>query len=146
MTTQTDILSRLKTAGERITTPRRAVIGALCDLGGHRTIQEILHYLEAKTHTPLQEPTVYRVLQWLKDQEIVAQTDLGQSGTTYELLSEPRHHHMVCLNCGRVMDFDDAAVAPLRDDLLQQYGFTARIDHLAIFGLCERCRDGGDEF
>lgn len=60
------------------------------------------------------EATIYRVLQWLKDLGIVAQTDLGQSGITYELVLTPPHHHLVCLHCGRIQDIDDASVAALR--------------------------------
>ena len=138
MQTQQDIINHIKHLGERITLPRRAVIQALCESGGHQTLQTVQHYLEAQG-TAIPEPTVYRVLQWLKDMEIVSQTDLGGSGTVYELLSAPLHHHMICLSCGCIQNFDDTAIEKLRTYLQQNYGFEPRIDHLAIFGLCEAC-------
>ncbi len=139
MKTKQDLLDHLRHTGERITMPRQAVIEALCDLGGHQTTQSIQKHLE-ETGVCIQEPTVYRVLQWLKDLALVCQTDMGQSGITYELLSTPLHHHLICLQCGAVQDLDDSAMAPLRDHVRQRYNFEPRIDHMAIYGICKRCR------
>lgn len=139
MVTKQAIVDHLKQSGERITLPRLAVIEALCELGGHQTIQAIQEYLEDQD-IHIQEPTIYRVLQWLKDLSVISQTDLGQSGITYELLSTPPHHHLICLLCGYVQDVDDAAVIPLREFLRQTYGFEPRIDHLALFGICQTCQ------
>jgi Fur family ferric uptake transcriptional regulator len=140
MHTKQDLVEQLRQLGERMTMPRLAVIQAICELGGHQTTQSIEHYLETQD-VSVPEPTVYRVLQWLKDLNFVSQTDLGQSGTTYELLSNPPHHHLVCLACGHVQNLDDAAMIPLRTHLQETYGFEPRIDHMAIFGLCQTCRE-----
>lgn len=140
MHTKQEIVKYLKQTGERITMPRLAVIQALCELGGHQTTQSIEHYLDAQD-IAVPEPTIYRILQWLKDLALVSQTDLGQSGTVYELLSTPPHHHLVCLACGHIQNLDDAAMAPLRVHLRDTYGFEPRIDHMAIFGLCQACQE-----
>jgi Fur family ferric uptake transcriptional regulator len=140
MRTEHELVNYIRQLGERITMPRRAVIQALCDLGGHQTTQNIQIYLETQGDS-IQEPTVYRVLQWLKDLALVSQTDLGRSGIVYELLSSPPHHHLICLGCGRVENFDDAALVPLRTHLQNMHGFGPRIDHMAIFGLCQACRE-----
>ena len=139
MLTKEDIVIQIKNRGERMTLPRQAIIEALCHLGGHQTIQAIRSYLAAQD-MDIPESTVYRVLQWLKDLGIVAQTDLGQSSITYELVSTPPHHHLVCLICDRIRDVDDSVMEPLRERLLDQYGFLPRIDHMAFFGVCEDCQ------
>ena len=64
--------------------------------------------------------------------------DMGRAGIVYELLGRP-HHHLICLSCGRVTDLDDSYLAPLRDALYTGVGFKARIDHMAIYGLCADC-------
>jgi Fur family ferric uptake transcriptional regulator len=140
MRTKQEVVDHLKQLGERLTMPRLAVIEALCVLGGHQTTQTIQQYLDERGIS-IQEPTVYRVLQWLKDLALVSQTDLGQSGTIYELLSSPPHHHLVCLECGYVQSLDDAAITSLRVYLQETYGFEPRIDHLAIFGICPACQE-----
>jgi len=85
--------------------------------------------------------TIYRILQWLKDLRLVSQTDMGAGGMVYQLLSHP-HHHLICLTCGAVTDVDDAYLDDLRRKLGEAYGFTARIDHMAIYGQCHECAKG----
>lgn len=139
MRSKPQIVEYLRQRGERITLPRLAVIDALCETHSHQTTQDLQERLAAQG-LALAEPTIYRVLQWLKDCAVVSQTDLGRSGTVYELLSDPPHHHLVCLQCGHVQQFADSAIDSLRDVLRQQYGFEPRIDHLAIFGVCRACQ------
>ncbi|MFP4321594.1 MAG: Fur family transcriptional regulator [Anaerolineales bacterium] len=133
------IIQDLQAAGERITLPRRAVLDALLSLGGHQTTGSIQAHLAAQG-VELAEPTIYRVLQWLKDCAVVAQTDLGQSGITYEILSEPPHHHLVCLGCGHLIDIDDDYLQALRERLQADFGFQPRIEHMAFFGVCAACK------
>ena len=139
MHTKEAIVAQIKAQGERITLPRQAVIEALCQLGNHQTMQALQSHL-AEQGVDMPESTVYRVLQWLKDLGIVAQTDLGQSGITYELVTIPPHHHLVCLICGGIEDIDDSVMQPVRDQLREQHGFLPRIDHMAFFGICHECR------
>ncbi|HEX2907047.1 MAG TPA: transcriptional repressor [Phototrophicaceae bacterium] len=139
MPTRDAVLAKLKGAGERVTIQRQAVVDSLCELGGHQTAQAIQRHLQHKG-LGIDEPTIYRILQRLKDLALVSQTDLGQSGIVYELLDAQPHHHLVCLRCGQVQDVDDTIMASLRQQLQQQQGFAARIDHMAIFGLCEGCQ------
>ncbi len=85
-------------------------------------MQAIQQYL-TQAGVEMQESTVYRALQWLKDLGLVAQTDLGQSGVTYELVTTPPHHHLVCLRCGRIQSIDDGVLEPLRHAIYRKYAF-----------------------
>jgi Fur family transcriptional regulator, ferric uptake regulator len=106
--------------------------------GGHITADELL--VAAQQRYPyLNISTVYRTLELLRDVGIVAETDLGDGVRQFTLLSEDRHHHLVCLNCGHVLDIADEPLSDLRARLISEYGFEARIDHLALFGLCQYC-------
>jgi Fur family ferric uptake transcriptional regulator len=135
------VLDQLQARGERLTIQRRLVVEALCGSGCHLTIGDVRHYIQ-QHHAgyDLQEPTVYRILQWLKDLQLVSQTDMGEAGIVYELVDDPPHHHLVCLACGAVIDLDDGFFDPLRAGLRDEYGFEPRIEHMAIYGLCEGCR------
>jgi Fur family ferric uptake transcriptional regulator len=134
-----DILERLRQHGERLTVPRRLVIEILCERPGHLSVQDIQQHLRER-QVDLNEATVYRILQWLKDLGMVSQTDLGQSELVYQLLGDQPHHHLVCLSCGAIIDIDDTVMTSLREQLTRDYGFEPRIDHMAIYGLCKNCR------
>jgi Fur family ferric uptake transcriptional regulator len=133
------LIEQLHERGERLTIQRRLVLEVLQDNKGHMTVEAIRECLVARG-TLLDAATVYRIVQWLKDMEIVAQTDLGQGSTVYELIGGEPHHHLVCLACGGITDLDDQALEPLREFLRYRYDFAPRIDHMAIFGQCRMCR------
>jgi Fur family ferric uptake transcriptional regulator len=135
------ILQRVRACGERVTIQRRLVIEALCHQGNHLTITDIQRYLQQRDEEhALPDVTVYRVLQWLKELGLVSQTDMGTSGTVYELVSEPFHHHLICLTCGKVTTLDDRYFATLREQIQADHGFSARIEHMAIYGQCADCQ------
>ncbi len=133
-----DILDRVHQSGERMTIQRRLVIEALYQNGAHLTISDIQQCLQSQGHT-LDESTIYRILQWLKALNIVSQTDLGEREIVYELLGETPHHHLICLGCHAVIGLDDTLAHDLRERLQRDYGFEARVDHMAIFGWCRAC-------
>lgn len=140
MASYESIIGQIQAHGERVTIQRRLIVEALCAVPGHRSIGDIQSWLEtAHPEYDLQAPTVYRILQWLKDLELISQTDMGSAGIVYELLDNPHHHHLICLNCGRVTNLDDDYLEPLRQSLASEFGFQARIDHMAIYGLCPAC-------
>ncbi len=137
------ILNHLREQGERLTIQRKLVIEALTDSGAHMTIGAVRQYISTHNQS-LTEPTVYRILQWLKDVGVIAQTDIAQSGVVYQVIGAPPHHHLICLHCGALSDLPDALFDSLRAQLSREYGFAARIDHMAIYGYCQNC--GGREW
>lgn len=133
-----DIVEKLRAQGVRLTIQRRMVIEALCEYGDHLTVQDIEGRLRDQG-VEVNETTVYRILQWLKEKGIISQTDLGQSEFVYQLVGDVPHHHLICLSCGAVIDVENRVMEPLSEILRRDYGFDPRIDHMAIFGRCKGC-------
>lgn len=141
-----DLLERLRRNGYRITAQRQIVLETLLARQGqhhHFSCDEVTQAVNARG-LPLDSTTVYRILQWLKEADVVAQTDVGAGHDVYSLVGESVHHHLICLNCQHVIDVDDALFAPLREALLTEHGFRARIEHFAIFGTCQHCAEQPD--
>jgi Fur family ferric uptake transcriptional regulator len=131
---------RLRAGGQRLTPQRLLILELLYAHGDHATADDI--FAAAHERYPyLNISTVYRTLELLRDIGIVAETDLGDGKRQFELLSDDRHHHLICLNCGHVEEIDDQPFGSLREELLASHGFRARIDHLAIFGTCQYCAE-----
>lgn len=130
---------RLRQAGHRLTPQRLAVLEVIKAGPGHMSVQQVLDCLRAQYPT-VTLPTVYRNLQWLKDMQLVAETDLGGDCRVYEFIATSPHHHLVCLRCQRVIDLPDSFLAPLREELRDEYGFVARTEHLGLFGICRQCQ------
>ena len=127
-------------AHERVCRHRCERVGGIARERGHHTAEAIFERAKLK-YPYINLATVYRTLTWLRDQGLISETDLGGGHTEYEALGSHRHHHLVCLACGGRMEFADELVAPLAAALHERYGFEARLDHLAVFGLCRGCRE-----
>jgi Fur family ferric uptake transcriptional regulator len=130
--------ARLRASGQRLTPQRLLILELLYAHGDHATADDL--FAAAQERYPyLNISTVYRTLELLRDVGIISETDLGDGRRQFALLSDDRHHHLICLQCGYVQEIDDQPFDDLRASLQASHGFQARIDHLAIFGICQVC-------
>ena len=128
----------LRSLGLRPTPQRMLILQAILNSPGHISAEDI--YEQVREEYPhINISTIYRTLELLKDHHAICVTDLGRGSVVYELLREERHHHMVCLCCGKILEFDHRFLEPLETALEEEHRFTAQIDHFAIFGLCADC-------
>lgn len=138
-----DLRATLRRAGLRATPQRLRVLATLTEHQGHLTAEEIA------THAQVSDPqlnlsTVYRTLDRLIERGLVVVTDLGEGVREFELLDSPPHHHLICQRCGSALQIGDEVFEPLRQQLRERYGFDPRMDHFAIFGICQDCRRSED--
>ena len=131
----------LRERGYRLTPRRLMVVEVLADCGGHITMEEILSKVTER-HPSTNKTTVYRTLELLSQLGMVAVTDLGMGRLEYELQSH-RHHHLICEKCRARIEVDDSLLEPLRNGLLERYGFITNLDHFALFGICPACAATG---
>ena len=129
----------LKEHGYRLTPQRLIVLEAIHEAESHISAEEIYAQVIAK-YPQVNISTVYRTLELLKKLGLVTETDFGEGRVRYHPAGKGHHHHLVCQECGDVTDLDESVLAPLKKVLLQEYGFSADLRHLAIFGRCHKCR------
>ncbi len=134
-----DISSKLRRRGYRLTPQRMMILEAVEAADGHISADEI--YARVCDRYPhLNISTVYRTFELLKELGLVTETDMGDGRVRYHSIRKGHHHHLVCQNCGCIIDLDEAVLLPLKDALFRDYGFDADLKHLAIFGRCSKCR------
>ncbi len=138
------LAERLRRLGLRVTPQRLLVMEALGAGAGHMTADEIMRWTAAR-YPAINLATIYRTLDLLASVRLVTQTDLGGASSTFELVGESLHHHLVCSSCGATIEVDDALLVPLRERLLRDYGFRAGVSHMALFGTCRACLETGRE-
>lgn len=129
----------LQAKGYRLTPQRIMVVDALHSAGHHISAEEIFELVRSK-YPYANISTVYRTLELLKELGLAAEINIGDGITRYHARENSRHHHLVCTCCGDVVDLPEHELEPLKDMLEKNYNFKADINHLAIFGLCSRCR------
>ena len=134
-----DITSKLSRRGYRLTPQRMMILEAVEAADDHISADEIYSRV-CDRYPHLNISTVYRTLELLKELVLVTETDMGDGRVRYHSIRKGHHHHLVCQNCGCIIDLDEVVLLPLKDVLSQEYGFNADLKHLAIFGRCSKCR------
>jgi Fur family ferric uptake transcriptional regulator len=129
----------LRETGHRLTPQRMLVIEALHNADKHISAEELYEQLHRR-YPYANISTVYRTLELLKELNLVTETDFGEGYVRYHVAEKGHHHHLVCHSCGKITDLDEFTLYPLKDTLLQKYGFDADLRHLAISGECSKCR------
>ena len=134
-----DIIDKLAGQGFRRTPQRMMILSAIENSDNHISAEEIFAQVVAK-YPSINISTVYRTLELIKKLRLVTETDMGEGRFRYHPANKGHHHHLVCQECGAIIDLDDSLLAPLKNDLLRKYNFRADLRHLAILGHCVNCR------
>jgi Fur family ferric uptake transcriptional regulator len=134
------ILERMRARGERVTTPRRAVIELLAGTHEHLTVDDIANRLHA-AHPSIAPSTVYRTLEALQEWGMVEKIHRGQGATFFHIAQT--HQHLVCEVCGAVRDIPPHELADLAQRLLAEYDFELHPSRFALLGRCAHHRNQG---
>ena len=133
------LIKEIQTHGMRVTPQRAIIFEAIEKLEGHITAEEIFAEVQ-KVSTYISLATVYRTLELLQELNLIIPTNLGGSQTFFALKNHGSHHHLVCLECGAIEEFDDEIFDPIRTKLEEKYEFQVHTNHMSVFGLCRVCR------
>jgi Fur family ferric uptake transcriptional regulator len=129
----------LRDRGLRVTPQRVWVLAALLGSDDHLSAEDIYDYIRGAV-PQVDRSTIHRTLGLFRDRGLAAGTDLGDGRVGYHAGEKSRHHHLICRRCGAELEVEDSLVEPLREVLLERYGFRAGLRHLAIIGECAKCR------
>lgn len=133
------LIDQARQSGLRITHQRVLILQALCELNGHASAEQVYERV-AMHRRDVDLSTVYRTLERLRDVRILSQTDLGRGCVEFEVVASLPHHHLVCHACGQVQELPHGYLASLTSAIRRDLDFEPMLDHLAVFGLCSRCR------
>ena len=84
--------------------------------------------------------TVYRTLTVLEDAGFVEGLDTGDGGRRFEhVLGHEHHDHMVCLDCGQILEFRDDELERRQELAAKRLGFRIQRHSLRLYGSCKDC-------
>lgn len=145
MDTSFDIIKeRLKDKGLKFTPQRRNVIDTVVESSGrHLNIEEIYNIVKKKC-PEIGLATVYRTIQLLDDINVLSKLDLNDGCIRYELSinddDDHSHHHLICRECGEVIEVKEDLLEMLENIIEQNYNFKIYDHDLRVFGICSKCR------
>ena len=129
---------QLRRAGKRLTPQRRLILDILSQSDAHLDAQEIYERARRR-ETNLSLATVYRTLSVLKETGLVHELHLDEEHHHYELSGKDEHSHLVCLECGRVIEVDNKAFVEAAAAVGLAYGFEVTTTQVELSGHCHDC-------
>lgn len=130
---------RLRDAGHKLTEARLTVLGVLEASGGHITSADVLERVSSLAPN-VGRASVFRALDLFTRLSIIRPTYVDSSVTpSYVLLPDGHHHHIICTNCNRVIEFEDCHLTALASELEAKLRVKLTGHLLEFYGLCDRC-------
>jgi Fur family ferric uptake transcriptional regulator len=133
----TSLADKLRERGLRLTPQRQLILEAVHELG-HATPEQIHHAVRERA-AGVNITTVYRTLELLEELGLVTHTHLSHGSPTYHAAGEHQHVHLVCRNCGSIIEVEPSVLQPVTDRLYGERGFRVDVGHVALFGICADC-------
>ena len=134
----------LRDRGLPVTHQRQAVAEVVFASDAHLSVDEIEQQLRDRGDR-IGKATVYRTLDLLVRSRLVEEHDFGEGFKRYEhrLSAQPVHEHLICLECGKVIEFRSTEIAAVEGRVREEFGFVPARHRLEIYGLCKACHAEG---
>ena len=129
----------LKERGLKLTRERTAILKKAFSCNGHFDPESL--YLDIKQEgLKASRASVYRTINLLCECGLVEKVMQTEHGALYEIaLGTPHHDHMLCIECGRIIEFFSGDLERIQEDLCVKQGFQGVSHSLEIRGYCKKC-------
>ena len=131
--------SELHDVGLRATPARLAIMKLLASTEKPVDVETILIYLK-KQNVPTDPATAFRIMNVLTEKGLTKQVSFHEGKLRYELANRADHHHLICVQCGKIEDISDCNISALEKDIKQKKKFLVQYHSLEFFGLCTSCQ------
>jgi len=129
----------LRDNGLKLTQERVTILHTFLTVEGHVEAEELLERVR-RDGSRVSRATVYRTLDLLVQTELARKVRLGTDHYYFErILGRRQHEHMICLDCGKVIEWFDADLDALVASNVQRHHFQAARYSLQVFGYCSAC-------
>ncbi|WP_394833994.1 transcriptional repressor [Pendulispora rubella] len=126
----------------RMTSVREAIVRAALEYDGHFHVQELARVLQERGLRDASVATVYRAMPLLVEAGIVqpALVSAGDEQRYEAAFERPHHDHLVCTQCGDVVEFHDEVLETLQRVIAERYGYELTGHVHELLGCCPKCR------
>ena len=124
------------------TKQRQAILEIFLDASGHITSDEIYTRVRQQ-HPTIGFTTVYRTMKLLCEAGLASERHFDDGVTRYEIEHE-HHDHLVCLRCGKIIEFECEMIESTQLEIADRYRFRVLRHRHELYGHCEACRKDSD--
>ncbi|MAS95629.1 MAG: transcriptional repressor [Verrucomicrobiales bacterium] len=134
----------IRNRGMRRTAQRDVIVEAAFASDDHFTAEELLAKSK-KIDPTTSRATLYRTISLLVECGLLREIDLGRDERVYDpnFLESPDHSHLICVDCGKVIEFEDENTSVLIDCITRRLGFRPSSKSMRIEACCDKLRTEG---
>lgn len=131
--------------GLRRTKQREVIIHAALTTNEHFTADELWE-MARKIDRTTSRATLYRTLSLLVESRLLREIDLGRDQKVYDpnFIDSPNHNHLICLDCQKIVEFEDHHISLLEDCITRRLGFTPASKSIRIEASCQELKMHGN--
>ncbi len=129
----------LRSRGQKMTKSREAVLRAFLSIEDHVSAEELL---DAARHVDpsIGQATVFRTIKLLAEAGLAREACRDEGARQYEHAFGHSHHdHLICVVCGKVVEFVDEGIERAQDRIFAEHGFRMTAHRLELLGQCAEC-------
>jgi Fur family ferric uptake transcriptional regulator len=132
----------LKEKQLKFTRQREQILKTLYENEGHFSPEEILRLIQADDpEMRVGIATIYRTLALLEEEGLAESISFGKAGKRYEIGMKKHHDHLICTQCGRIIEFVDDVIEARQEEVGRKFDFTITDHTMKILGICKECRE-----
>ena len=131
----------LKKRRMRVTNQRALILEIIRQGRGHLDADEVYRQVQKK-QSRISLSTVYRTLRLFKELGLVEEVHFDDEHHHYETKPTSEHHHLVCLGCGRIVEFQYPLTRYVKRNVSAAKDFKIVGTEIRIKGYCPECRQG----
>ncbi|QDT52683.1 Ferric uptake regulation protein [Caulifigura coniformis] len=131
----------LLTKGLRMTRERSILTEEIFADHEHFDAEQLIQRLAQRTDGKrVSRSTIYRILPLLEEAGMLRKVARQDGRDVYEHdYGYPRHDHMICRKCNRLVEFKNTRVRELVEEIASEHGFRTEAHRLEVYGLCRTC-------
>lgn len=130
----------LKNGKNRITPERFEVLDAALEHEGHFGADD-LYIIMKNQHSRVSRATVYKTLELLVQCDLISKRNFGDNMTRYESsFKRQNHDHLICMDCGRIVEFVNPKVKELPREITDELGFEIQHYSFNVFARCKNIK------
>lgn len=126
----------LKKAGLKITEPRLTILALMQEHSMSHFSAEEVYKLLLERGEDIGLATVYRVLNQFDEANILTRHNFEGNKSVFELAPTEHHDHIICVDCGKVFEFNDEIIEQRQKQISEEHGIKLKTHSLYLYGKC----------
>jgi Fur family ferric uptake transcriptional regulator len=120
--------------GMKMTDQRRVIARVLSESDDHPDVEEV-HRRSAEIDDRISIATVYRTVRLFEEAGIIERHDFGDGRARYEEVTEEHHDHLINVQSGEVIEFQNSEIENLQDIIARDHGMKLVGHKLELYGV-----------